>query len=61
MQFQKVIEVESVRFFFHAIIVWLAQLVKSFAAPTHVHSCVQGILVQSPEQAISTQDSIPPG
>ena len=41
--------------------VWLAQLVKSLAAPTHVHSCVQEVRVQSPEQTISTQDSSPPG
>jgi hypothetical protein len=41
--------------------VWLAQLVKSLAAQTHVHSCVQEVRVQSPEQTISTQDSSPPG
>ena len=41
--------------------VWLAQLVKSLAAPTHVHSCVQEIRVQFPEQTILTQDSIPSG
>ena len=41
--------------------VWLAQLVKPLAAPTHVHSCVQEVWVQSPERTISTQDSIPSG
>ena len=55
-------------FFYHielkqkAMSIWLAQLVKSFAAPTHVHSRVQEVLqVQSSEQTISTQDSISPG
>ena len=41
--------------------VWLAQLVEPLAAPAHVHSCVQEVRVQSPEQTISTQDSSPPG
>ena len=41
--------------------VWLAQMVKSLATPTHVHSWVQEVRVQSPEQTILTQDYIPPG
>ena len=41
--------------------VWLAQLVKSMAAPTHVHTCVQEVRDQSPDQTIPTQDSIPSG
>ena len=45
----------------YTLSVLLAQLVKSLAAPTHVHSCVQEVWVQSLEQTIMTQDSIPLG
>jgi len=41
--------------------VWLAQLVKALAAPTHVHSCVQEVWVRSPKWTSSTLASIPPG
>jgi len=41
--------------------VWLAQLVKTLAAPTHVRSCVQEIRVRSPERTSSTLASIPLG
>ena len=49
-----------IRFFIYQS-VWLGQLVKSLATATHVHSWVQEIWVQSSDQAISTQDSIPSG
>jgi len=41
--------------------VWLAQLVKALAAPTHVRSCVPEVRVRSPERLGSTLASIPPG
>jgi len=41
--------------------VWLAQLVKALAAPTHDRSCVQEVQVRSPERTSSTLASIPPG
>jgi len=41
--------------------VWLAQLVKALAAPTHVRSSVQEVRVRSPERTSSTLASIPPG
>jgi len=41
--------------------VWLAQLVRALAAPTHVRSCVQEVWVRSPELTSSTQASIPSG
>jgi len=34
--------------------VWLAQLVRALAAPTHVHSCVQEVRVRSPERTSLT-------
>ena len=34
----------------HVMSVWLAHLVKSLAAPTHFHSCVQEVRVSTPEQ-----------
>jgi len=40
--------------------VWLSQLDKALAAPTHVRSCVQEIPVRSPEQISFTLASIPP-
>jgi len=44
-----------------ALLVWLAQLVKALAAPTHVRSFVQEVRVRSLEQTSSTLASIPPG
>jgi len=41
--------------------VWLAQLVTTLAAPTHVRSCVQEVRVRSPERTSSTLASVPPG
>jgi len=43
------------------ITVWLAQLVKALATPTHVRSCVQEVRVRSPERTSLTLASIPPG
>jgi len=41
--------------------VWLAQLVRALAAPTHVRSCVQEVRVRSPERTSLTLASIPSG
>jgi len=41
--------------------VWLAQLVKALAAPTHVRSCVQEVDVRSRKPTNLTLPSIPPG
>jgi len=41
--------------------IWLAQLVKAFAAPMHVCYCVQEVRVQSPEQTNSTLATNPTG
>ena len=40
-------------------LVCMSRFVMLLAAPTHVHFCVQEVRAQSPEQTISTQDSIP--
>jgi len=41
--------------------VWLAQLLRALAAPTHVRSCVQEVRVRSPERTSLTLASIPSG
>jgi len=41
--------------------VWLAQLVRALAAPTHVRSCVQEVRVRSSERTSLTLASIPSG
>jgi len=41
--------------------VWLAQLVRALATPTHVRSCVQEVRVRSPERTSLTLASIPSG
>jgi len=41
--------------------VWLAQLVRALAAPTHVRSCSQEVRVRSPERTSLTLVSLPSG